>query len=242
MAAAVRDPVCGMPVDPANARSFELEGARYWFCSEYCLNAFRWNPHAYVAAARARPNGEMRPREIAYLSMEVAIDPRMPTYSGGLGVLASDTLRSCADLGLPVIGITLLHRKGYFSQALDDTGGQIEREETWDPERCLRPLSARAQVSIEGRTVHVRAWQYDIAGARGVVPLLLLDTDLPDNAEGDRRLTGMGAEGMGAGHHTQEYRRNGCRTPHAGVSRTWTDRAVDLAAGAAHHARSSPCS
>lgn len=189
MAASVRDPVCGMPVDPANARSFELDGTRYSFCSEYCLNAFRWNPHPYAAAARLRPNEEMRPRQIAYLSMEIAIDPRMPTYSGGLGVLAGDTLRSCADLGLPVIGITLLHRRGYFSQALDDTGGQIEREETWDPERCLRPLSARAQVSIEGRTIHVRAWQYDIAGARGVVPLLLLDTDVPDNGEGDQRLT-----------------------------------------------------
>jgi starch phosphorylase len=178
-----------MPVDPATAPAFELEGARYSFCSEYCLDAFRWNPRAYAAAARVRPDEGTRARQIAYLSMEVAVDPRMPTYSGGLGVLAGDTLRSCADLGLPVIGVTLLHRKGYFSQALDDAGGQVEREERWEPERCLRPLSARAQVSIEGRTVHIRAWQYDVSGARGLVPLLFLDTDVPENSEGDRRLT-----------------------------------------------------
>lgn len=190
MATSVKDPVCGMPVDPAKARSFELGGTRYAFCSEYCLNAFRWNPRAYAAAARTRRDEGARTPQIAYLSMEVAIDPRMPTYSGGLGVLAGDTLRSCADLGLPVIGITLLHRKGYFSQGLDDSGGQIEREEAWNPESCLRPLPSRAQVQIEGRTVEVRAWQYDIAGVRGgAVPLLLLDTDVPDNAEIDRRLT-----------------------------------------------------
>lgn len=189
MAPSTRDPVCGMPVDPARARAFEFEGVRYSFCSEYCLDAFRWNPGAYAAAARAGPDQGRRARQIAYLSMEVAVDPRMPTYSGGLGVLAGDTLRSCADLGLPVIGVTLLHRKGYFSQALDEAGGQVEQEERWEPERCLRPLSARAQVLIEGRTVHIRAWQYDVSGRRGLVPLLLLDTDVPENSEPDRRLT-----------------------------------------------------
>ncbi|WP_242344624.1 alpha-glucan family phosphorylase [Anaeromyxobacter terrae] len=184
-----RDPVCGMSVNPATSRALEFEGARYSFCSDYCLDAFRWNPSAYAAAAQARAAEGTRPPRIAYLSMEVAVDPRMPIYSGGLGVLAGDTLRSCADLGLPVIGITLLHRKGYFSQALDGDGGQVEREETWDPERCLRPLSARAHVSIEDRTVQIRAWQYDVPGARGLVPLLLLDTDVAENSDPDRRLT-----------------------------------------------------
>ena len=123
MAASTRDPVCGMPVDPATAPSFEFAGAPYFFCSEYCLQAFRATPGAYASAARAHEVEGTRPMQIAYLSMEVAVDPRMPTYSGGLGVLAGDTLRSCADLGLPVIGVTLLHRKGYFSQALDADGG-----------------------------------------------------------------------------------------------------------------------
>lgn len=178
-----------MPVDPATAPASEFEGARYSFCSHYCLDAFRSNPRAYAEVARTWPGEGRRARQIAYLSMEVAVDPRMPTYSGGLGVLAGDTLRSCADLGLPVVGITLLHRKGYFSQALDDAGGQIEGDETWEPEHSLRPLAARAHVSIEGRTVEIRAWQYDVLGARGLVPLLLLDTDVPENSEADRRLT-----------------------------------------------------
>jgi starch phosphorylase len=178
-----------MPVDPSIAISSVLAGTRYSFCSQYCLDAFRHDPRAYADAAGAR-RGEPRAPQIAYLSMEVAIDPRMPTYSGGLGVLAGDTLRSCADLGLPIIGVTLLHREGYLSQALDDAGGQIDRAETWAPERYLRPLAARAQVTIEGRTVHVRAWQYDVSGARGPVPLVFLDTDLPENAESDRRLSG----------------------------------------------------
>jgi CRP-like cAMP-binding protein len=69
-------------------------------------------------ASSVIPN-EIRPNYIAYLSMEVGLDSGMPTYSGGLGVLAGDTLRAAADLGLPMVGITLLHRKGYFRQALD---------------------------------------------------------------------------------------------------------------------------
>jgi starch phosphorylase len=179
-----------MPVNPASARQLVHEGALYHFCSEYCLNAFRWNPGAYVAQAAERRSHLAAERRIAYLSMEVAIDPRMPTYSGGLGVLAGDTLRACADLALPVIGVTLLHRRGYFAQALDAGGGQVEGDEAWHPEACLRPLAPRAQVAIEGRTVQVRAWCYDVAGARGhVIPLLFLDTDRPENAEEDRRLT-----------------------------------------------------
>lgn len=189
MASSTRDPVCGMPVDPATAPSSKFEGARYSFCSQFCLDAFRRNPRAHAEAERSWAGEARSVRQIAYFSMEVAVDPGIPTYSGGLGVLAGDTLRSCADLGLPLIGVTLLHRKGYFSQALDDAGGQVEREETWEPEHCLRPLAARAQVSIEGRPVEIRAWRYDVVGTRGLVPLLLLDTDVPENSEVDRRLT-----------------------------------------------------
>lgn len=189
MVTPARDPVCGMPVDPSAAPSTVLAGTRYSFCSQYCLDEFRRDPRAY-AEAEARAGEQLHAPRIAYLSMEVAIDPRMPTYSGGLGVLAGDTLRSCADLGLPVIGVSLLHRHGYVSQALDDAGGQVDRAQPWAPERYLRALGARAQVSVEGRTVHVRAWQYDVVGARGVVPLVFLDTDVLENAEGDRRLSG----------------------------------------------------
>src|SRR5271170_6715307 len=70
---------------------------------------------------------------VAYFSMEIAINPAMPTYSGGLGVLAGDTLRSAADLGTPLIAFTLLHRKGYFRQHLDADGKQTEDSQSWKP-------------------------------------------------------------------------------------------------------------
>ena len=77
---------------------------------------------------------------IAYFSMEIAVDPNFPTYAGGLGVLAGDTLRSAADLGIPMIGVTLLHRKGYFRQRLDEKGQQSEEPQEWNPQQVLEPL------------------------------------------------------------------------------------------------------
>lgn len=127
---------------------------------------------------------------VAYFSMEMALDVAMPTYSGGLGVLAGDTLRSAADLGVPLVGVTLLHRKGYFYQRLDATGRQIEEPVAWMPDDSLTELQARTTVTIEGRPVHIRAWRYDVDGSAGFrLPVYLLDTDLPDNTEWDRHLT-----------------------------------------------------
>src|SRR3954471_9807073 len=91
---------------------------------------------------------------VGYFSMEIALDNAIPTYSGGLGVLAGDTIRSAADLTVPVVGITLLHRKGYFEQHLDNEGNQTEAPVVWRPEEILEPVDARATVQIEGRTVH----------------------------------------------------------------------------------------
>ncbi|MCC6673443.1 MAG: alpha-glucan family phosphorylase [Planctomycetes bacterium] len=122
--------------------------------------------------------------------MEIGIANAIPTFSGGLGVLAGDTLRSAADLGLPVLGVTLLYRAGYFRQTLDAAGAQHEAPEDWEPSDHLLPLTARATVEVEGETVHVRAWSYDLLGQSGhVVPIVLLDTDLPENREQYRRLT-----------------------------------------------------
>ena len=127
---------------------------------------------------------------VAYFSMEICLEQAIPTYSGGLGVLAGDTLRSMADLGVPVVAVTLLHRKGYFHQTLDATGQQTEQSVQWHPERDLEPVSARATVTIEGRDVHVAAWKYSIRGVSGhVVPVYLLDTMLPENGDWDRTLT-----------------------------------------------------
>ncbi len=132
----------------------------------------------------------MNDRSIAYFSMEMALRPDMPTYSGGLGVLAGDTIRSAADLKLPMIAVTLVHRQGYFAQKLDGNGWQTEAPVAWDVAKFCRELPPRVQVGIEGRAVHVRAWQYTVKGISGhEVPVVLLDTDLPENSEWDRALT-----------------------------------------------------
>jgi len=127
---------------------------------------------------------------IAYFSMEIALDPAMPTYSGGLGILAGDTIRSAADMKVPMVAVTLLHRKGYFRQRLDESGWQHEEPANWRVEDFLKELPSRVMVTIEGRAVHLRAWQYTIKGLGDhEVPVFLLDADLPENAEWDRTLT-----------------------------------------------------
>jgi glycogen phosphorylase len=127
---------------------------------------------------------------VAYFSMEIAIRPEMPTYSGGLGVLAGDTLRSAADLGTPLAAFSLIHRKGYFQQHLDPSGAQTEEVQPWNPADYCAEEPARVTVALEGRTVTVRAWRYDLTGQFGhVVPIYLLDTDLEENSGWDRGLT-----------------------------------------------------
>jgi starch phosphorylase len=127
---------------------------------------------------------------VAYFSMEIAIDPRMPTYSGGLGILAGDTLRSTADLGVPLAAFTLVHRKGYFQQYLDENGTQREDIQPWDPADFCTEEKARVTVSVEDRIVTVRAWRYNLVGRFGhTVPIYLLDTDLDENSGWDRGLT-----------------------------------------------------
>src|SRR5512138_3450197 len=127
---------------------------------------------------------------IAYFSMEVALESHIPTYSGGLGVLAGDTLRSAADLGLPMVGVTLLHRKGHFFQRLDLDGRQHEEPVAWPVDDFLELSEGTCVVEVEGRSVAVRAWRYSVAGAGGAsVPVVLLDTDVPGNDPYDRCLT-----------------------------------------------------
>ncbi len=127
---------------------------------------------------------------IAYFSMEVALDDAIPTYSGGLGVLAGDHLRAAADAGLPMVGVTLVYHHGYFEQQVDDQGRQHERPVRWDPAAVLQRLPRQVTVSVAGRTVHVAAWRATVTGVHGhEVPVVLLDTRLPANAEEDRALT-----------------------------------------------------
>jgi len=122
--------------------------------------------------------------------MEIALNPAMPTYSGGLGILAGDTLRSAADLGVHMVAVSLLHRKGYFRQHVDGHGNQFEESAPWSPEQFLEPMKPVITVSIAGREVRVRAWRYLIEGITGhIVPVYLLDTSLAENTAWDQTLT-----------------------------------------------------
>lgn len=127
---------------------------------------------------------------VAYLSMEISLDSSIPTYSGGLGVLAGDTLRAAADLGIHLVGVTLSHRLGYFHQRLDSLGRQSEEPVSWSMDDFLEPMEPRVTVELEGRPVQIRAWRYQVKGAAGhIVPVYLLDTDLKENTPQDRTLT-----------------------------------------------------
>ena len=128
--------------------------------------------------------------KIAYFSMEIGLKDDIPTFSGGLGVLAGDTVKSAADLNLPFVAVTLISRKGYFKQDIDERGRQIESPVVWDPGKYMTLLPEKVSVIIEGRTVHIQAWAYIVESLRGGgVPVLFLDTDLPGNNPEDRGLT-----------------------------------------------------
>ncbi|MFW6175005.1 MAG: alpha-glucan family phosphorylase [Chloroflexota bacterium] len=129
-------------------------------------------------------------RQIAYFSMEAGLESAMPTYSGGLGVLAGDTLRAAADLSLPMVGVTLLYHRGFFRQVLDARGNQVEEACQWVPSDFLELLPERACVEIEGRRVWIAAWRKRVRGHAGdTVPVYFLDTRLEENEPPDRALT-----------------------------------------------------
>ena len=127
---------------------------------------------------------------IAYFSMEIGVKNDIPTYSGGLGILAGDTIKSAADLNLPLVAVTLITHKGYFTQEIDTNGWQKEKPVIWDPAHDMTLLPQKAKVQIEGRDVYIQSWLYTVVSPTGgKVPILFLDTDLPDNAPQDRGIT-----------------------------------------------------
>ena len=123
---------------------------------------------------------------VAYFSTEFGLDESLPIYSGGLGVLAGDHLKSSSDLGVPLVGVGLLYREGYFRQGLDESGWQVERYPTNDPARLALTLEEpRVQVQLDGEDVAVRVWRADAGRTR----LFLLDTDVEGNSERARGVT-----------------------------------------------------
>jgi len=128
--------------------------------------------------------------KIAYFSMEIGIHSEIPTYSGGLGILAGDTIKSAADLRLPMVAVTLLTKRGYFRQILDERGRQREEAEVWMPSMFMELLPEKVSVEIEERDVYLQAWIYEIRSVRGgIVPIFYLDTNTVENSPDDREIT-----------------------------------------------------
>ena len=137
----------------------------------------------------AAPAIDLSLRTIAYFSMEIALAKDLPTYSGGLGMLAGDTLRSAADTGAPMVAVSLVHRRGYFRQHLDAIGQQTESDVPWTPEK-LPAAGITVEITMQGRPIKVQAWRFDVVGVKGhIIPVYLLDTDIESNDPFDRRLT-----------------------------------------------------
>jgi starch phosphorylase len=169
----VKDPVCGTPLDPKKTEfKMEFLTKQYYFDSEYCMRSFIEGPR------------------VAYFSMEIGMKSDMPTYSGGLGVLAGDTVRSSADLGIPLVAITLVSKKGYLKQKIMSDGRQLESPEEWEPSKFMKLLPTTVTVKIGGRDVKVGVWVYDQESLTGgIVPVLFLTTDVKGNVEEDREIT-----------------------------------------------------
>jgi len=169
----VKDPVCGMPINLLKVPfTKNFLSRQYYFDSEYCMNSF------------------IRGAKIAYFSMEIGINADVPTYSGGLGVLAGDVIRSSADLRIPLIGLTLISRKGYLKQKLMSNGQQIEYPEEWDPSKFMKLMPETVDLKISGRDVKVGVWVYEQESLTGgIVPVLFLTTDVEGNSQEDRGIT-----------------------------------------------------
>ena len=171
----IMDPLCGMPVDSDKTQfKANVWGKSYYFCSEYCKERFLERPR------------------IAYFSMEVGIKNDIPTYSGGLGVLAGDMIRSSADLRIPLVAVTLVSRRGYLKQKITENGEQLEYPDDWDPSKIINLLPEEVTVHIGSRDVCIRAWFYEYQSPIGsVVPVLFLDTDVEGNAPEDQAITNV---------------------------------------------------
>jgi len=127
---------------------------------------------------------------ISYFSMEIGVKNDIPTYSGGLGILAGDTIKSAADMRLPIVAVTLFTKKGYFKQELDVYGRQTELPDEWDQNKFMILLNERVSVHIESRDVKIAPWLYVVKSATGGnIPVIFLDTDLAENSPEDKTIT-----------------------------------------------------
>ena len=154
--------------------------------------------------------GRAAPQAIAYFSPEFGITAVLPQYSGGLGILAGDHLKSASDLGVPIVGVGLFYKTGYFKQKLSRDGWQLETYPVLDPDglplSLLREADGSASV-IEialpaGRTLKAHVWKAQV----GRVPLLLLDSEVPGNDEASRHVTeSLYGGGVQQAHRSHRY-------------------------------------
>lgn len=125
--------------------------------------------------------------KLAYFSAEIGISASLPTYSGGLGVLAGDHIKAAADAGLPMCAVTLLYKEGYFKQRLDANGTQSETYTRFDPEPMLTKLPVKFTLRLRERDVWIQAYEYIYQGYSGhQIPVYFLDTDLEENFPDDK--------------------------------------------------------
>ena len=127
---------------------------------------------------------------VAYFSAEIGISPSIHTYSGGLGILAGDHIKSAADLGVNMVAVTLMYKEGYFKQHMDEDGNQTEVYPRFEPDPMLEKLDGTISLPLRGREVKVQVWKYVFEGIKGhPIDVLLLDTDIPQNHEDDKKIT-----------------------------------------------------
>lgn len=142
--------------------------------------------------------------KVAYFSMEIGLESEIPTYAGGLGMLAADLMRSCADKKVPAVCVSVCWQHGYMRQQINKDGTQQYEQRTWKPEEHMTRLPETIVVQAEGRDIHVGAWRYDITSDGHTVPVIFLDTNLEENDAQDREITKYLYGGDGAMRLKQE--------------------------------------
>ena len=132
----------------------------------------------------------MKNHQIAYFSAEIGISSNLPTYSGGLGVLAGDHIKSAADLKINMVAISLLYKEGYFKQIIDQEGKQREVYPKFVPEPILSELSHIFSINLNGKEIFIKACVYNHQSINGfTVPIYFLDTDISENDDETRGIT-----------------------------------------------------
>ncbi len=135
------------------------------------------------------PKTQKTPLTVAYFTMEIALGKEIPTFAGGLGVLAADMMRSCADLHIPAAFVTVCWQYGYLRQHIGLDGSQRYEDVQWDPTHFMRRLPEKVTVEIEGHAVTVGAWLFELRNGEHTIPVYFLDTNLGENTPEDRKIT-----------------------------------------------------